>query len=138
MTPQTSHIPVHIISVEGQRHRALRQGAFTHLQKPVTRDALVGTFESIVDFKRATVSGSCWWSRMMRYSAPRVVDLIGNTDVKTTAVGNGREALAALKDESFDCLVLDLKLPDMSGFELIESIQKDLGRARTADCGLHR
>ena len=46
-----------------------------------------------------------------------VVELIGNTDVKTTAVGNGQAALAALKDEKFDCLVLDLKLPDMSGFE---------------------
>jgi CheY-like chemotaxis protein len=58
-----------------------------------------------------------------------VVELIGNGDVKTTAVGTGQEALNMLKDERFDCMVLDLKLPDMTGFELIERLQTDLGRS---------
>ncbi|HXM35834.1 MAG TPA: response regulator, partial [Pyrinomonadaceae bacterium] len=123
---QTSHIPVHIISVEGHRHRALQQGAFTHLQKPVSRDALVDTFESITEFVEHPVK-KLLVVKDDEAQRAGVVELIGNTDVKTTAVGNGREALAALKDERFDCLVLDLKLPDMSGFELIESIKRDLG-----------
>src|SRR5204863_9590631 len=55
-------------------------------------------------------------------------ELIGNGDVKTTAVATGQEALNILKDERFDCMVLDLKLPDMSGFDLIEKLQTDLGR----------
>ena len=57
-----------------------------------------------------------------------IVELIGNGDVKTTAVATGGEALAALAAEHFDCMVVDLKLPDMSGFELIEKVQKGLHR----------
>jgi CheY-like chemotaxis protein len=52
-----------------------------------------------------------------------VVELIGNGDVNTTAVATGAEALRKLEQEKFDCLVLDLKLPDMTGFELIEKLQ---------------
>jgi CheY-like chemotaxis protein len=53
-----------------------------------------------------------------------IVDLIGNSDVVTTAVNTGAAALEALKSAHFDCLVLDLGLPDMSGFDLIEQIKK--------------
>nr|OLE14566.1 MAG: hypothetical protein AUI36_38910 [Cyanobacteria bacterium 13_1_40CM_2_61_4] len=125
--PQTSHIPVHIISVEGHRRRALQQGAFTHLQKPVSRNALLGTFEDIADFVERPIKKLLVVNDDEKQRAS-VVELIGNTDVKTTAVGNGKAALAALKDETFDCMVLDLKLPDMTGFELIESIPKSPGR----------
>nr|MBA3239784.1 response regulator [Acidobacteriota bacterium] len=58
-----------------------------------------------------------------------IVELIGNGDVKTTAVATGEEALAALGSEQFDCMVVDLKLPDMTGFELIERIQNELGQS---------
>jgi len=54
-----------------------------------------------------------------------VVELIGNGDVRTTAVGTGKEALNRLGEQRFDCMVLDLKLPDMTGFELIEQLQTD-------------
>jgi HAMP domain-containing protein/CheY-like chemotaxis protein/signal transduction histidine kinase len=124
---QTSHIPVHIITVDGHRRRALELGAFKLLQKPVSTETLSDTFDGITaflaqDMRKLLVVKD---DEVQRAS---VVDLIGNTDVKTTAVGNGQAALAALRDERFDCLVLDLKLPDMTGFELIESIQRDLGR----------
>jgi CheY-like chemotaxis protein len=55
-----------------------------------------------------------------------IVDLIGNRDVCTTAVGSGAAALAALKAGHFDCVVLDLGLPDMTGFELIEQIKQEV------------
>src|SRR5207302_42913 len=55
-----------------------------------------------------------------------MVDLIGNGDVHTIPVGNGEQALKALKDNRIDCMVLDLGLPDMSGFQLIEQV-RDLG-----------
>ena len=55
------------------------------------------------------------------------MDLIGNNDVHTTAVGTGAAALAALRSEHFDCVVLDLGLPDMTGFELVEQIGLDSG-----------
>jgi HAMP domain-containing protein/CheY-like chemotaxis protein/signal transduction histidine kinase len=124
---QTSHIPVYIISVEGHRQRALQQGALTHLQKPVSPDALETTFENIGAFVERPVR-NLLVVKDDEKQRRSVVELIGNTDVKTTAVGNGKAALAALKKENFDCLVLDLKLSDMSGFELIENIQKDPGR----------
>jgi HAMP domain-containing protein/CheY-like chemotaxis protein/signal transduction histidine kinase len=125
--PETSHIPVHIITVEEQRQRALQQGAFTHLQKPVSHEMLGRAFDEIADFASRRVRKLLVVEDddVQRMS---VVELIGNGDVKTTAVATGEEALNLLKDERFDCMVLDLKLPDMSGFDLIEKLQTDLGR----------
>jgi hypothetical protein len=125
--PATSHIPVHIITVEEERQRALKQGAFNHVQKPVTHEDLGKAFDDMRDFtergiRKLLVVEDDDVQRMS------VVELIGNGDVKTTAVATGEEALKILKDERFDCMVLDLKLPDMSGFELIEKLQTDLGR----------
>jgi len=125
--PRTRHIPVHIISVEGARRRALRQGAFTLLNKPVTNGDLEKTFDSMNDFlerdmRELLVVEDDDAQRMS------VVELIGNGDVRTTAVGTGQEALNRLKEQRFDCMVLDLKLPDMTGFELIEQLQTDTGQ----------
>jgi CheY-like chemotaxis protein len=123
----TSHIPVHIISGEEERQRALTLGAITHLVKPVSREDLSSAFDRIAVFaergmKRLLVVED---NDVQRNA---IVELIGNGDVQTTAVATGEEALAALRAETFDCMVLDLKLPDMSGFELIERIQHELGR----------
>jgi hypothetical protein len=125
--PETRHIPVHIISVEEQRQRALQQGAFNHVQKPATHEDLGKAFDDMRDFteRRTRKLLVVEDDDVQRMS---VVELIGNGDVKTTAVATGQEALNILRDERFDCMVLDLKLPDMSGFELIEKLQTDLGR----------
>jgi hypothetical protein len=124
----TSHIPVHIISSgDEQRQRAIKMGAFTQLQKPVSREQLAEAFDDIAAYvqrgvKRLLVVEDDDAQRMS------IVELIGNGDVVTTAVASGEEALSALKGEPFDCMVLDLKLPDMTGFELIGRIQKELGQ----------
>jgi HAMP domain-containing protein/CheY-like chemotaxis protein/signal transduction histidine kinase len=125
--PNTSHIPVHIISGEEQRQRALHSGAITHLQKPVSRDDLASAFDQLATFaeKRVRKLLVVEDDEVQRMS---IVELIGNGDVVTTAVETGEEALTALKEEPYDCMVLDLKLPDMSGFDLIEKIQNELGR----------
>jgi hypothetical protein len=125
--PETSHIPVHIITVEEERQRALKQGAFNHVQKPVTHEDLTKAFEDIRDFaeRRTRKLLVVEDDDVQRMS---VVELIGNGDVHTTAVATGEEALNLLRDERFDCMVLDLRLPDMSGFDLIEKLQTDLGR----------
>jgi HAMP domain-containing protein/CheY-like chemotaxis protein len=123
----TSHIPVHIITVEEQRQRALQQGAFTHLQKPVTHEILDRAFDDIRNFSERRVRELLVVEDddVQRMS---VVELIGNGDVHTTAVATGQEALDVLREHRFDCMVLDLRLPDMSGFQLIEKLQIDLGR----------
>jgi CheY-like chemotaxis protein len=54
-----------------------------------------------------------------------MIELIGSGDVETVAVGTGEEALGKLAEQTFDCMVLDLGLPDMSGFELMEQIRAD-------------
>ncbi|HUE81084.1 MAG TPA: response regulator [Pyrinomonadaceae bacterium] len=122
---QTSHIPVHIISRESNRRRALEQGALTYLEKSAGTEELIGLLRKIADFCERRIKKLLIVKddEMQRHS---VVDLIGNSDIKTTAVSSGEEALAALQEDRFDCVVMDLKLPDMSGFELIENIQKDL------------
>jgi hypothetical protein len=125
--PATSHIPVHIISGEEEQQRARHFGAITHLQKPVSRDDLASAFDQIADFadrrvRRLLVVEDDDTQRMS------IVELIGNGDVRTTAVATGGEALDALRAEHFDCMVLDLKLPDMSGFDLIDKVQRELQR----------
>ncbi|MBD0312360.1 MAG: response regulator, partial [Microcoleus sp. T3-bin5] len=122
--PTTRHIPVHIVSVEEGRQRSLQLGAIAYLQKPVSGEALSKALTDIKGFVERPVKNLLVVEddETQRLS---IVDLIGNHDVSTTAVGSGAEALATLKSGPFDCVVLDLGLPDMTGFELIEQIKKE-------------
>jgi len=124
--PETRHIPVHIISAAEDPMRGLRQGAIAHLQKPVSREALTKALSDIKGFIDRKVR------RLLlveddESQRSSIVELIGNGDVETAAVSSGAEALAALESAHFDCMVLDLGLPDMTGFELIERIRKEQG-----------
>ena len=120
--PATRHIPVHIISVADERQRALRQGAFAHLTKPVTREALDATFTNIRAFIERRVK-NLLVVEDDDIERSSIVELIGNDDVHVTAVATGQEALDAIERETFDCMVLDLGLSDMSGFELLEELR---------------
>jgi CheY-like chemotaxis protein len=120
--PATRHIPVHIISATDQRQRALELGAIAHLTKPVERQALAEALDRLTSFaarklRRLLVVEDDETQRMA------IVELIGNGDVETTPVASGTEALAALAAEHYDCVVLDLGLPDMTGVSLIERIR---------------
>ena len=121
--PTTRHIPVHIISVEEGRQRSLQQGAIAYLQKPVTADAITDALAEIKVFIERRVKNLLVIEDddIQRRS---IVDLIGNSDVATTAVRTGAEALSAISSLRFDCVVLDLGLPDMNGFELMEQIKR--------------
>ncbi|MEG4034045.1 HAMP domain-containing protein [Microcoleus sp. S36b_A4] len=122
--PSTRHIPVHIVSVEEGRQRSLQLGAIAYLQKPVSREALSKALTDIKGFVERPVKNLLVVEddETQRLG---IVDLIGNHDVSTTAVGSGAEALEILKSGHFDCVVLDLGLPDMTGFELIEQIKQE-------------
>src|SRR5262249_27168343 len=96
-----------------------------HLQKPVSREQLADAFDQIAAFaerrvKRLLVVEDDDAQRMS------IIELIGGGDVESIGVATATDAVRALGDEQFDCMVLDLKLPDMSGFALIEKIQREL------------
>ncbi len=121
--PSTRHIPVHIISVMEGRHRGLHQGAIAYLQKPVTKEALE---TSLTNIRRFVERGVRNLLVVEDDEAQRkgIVELIGEGDVHSTAVGTGAGALAALRNGQFDCMVLDLGLPDMTGFELLDQLKQ--------------
>jgi len=122
--PETRHIPVHVITVEGDRQRGLREGAYDFLTKPADKDTLLKAMEDLKAFSARKVK------RVLvvednEVERKAIVELLGNGDVQTTAVARGGEALAALKANPFDCVILDLMLPDIGGFEVLERIGKD-------------
>jgi CheY-like chemotaxis protein/signal transduction histidine kinase/HAMP domain-containing protein len=123
--PRTRHIPVHIISVDETGEHGLRLGAFAMLKKPVTKKGLEEAFTSIQKFLERR-SRNLLVVEDNEFERGQIVNLIGNGDVQTTAVATAAEALAALQAQPFDCLVVDLRLPDMNGIDLIEKIQKEL------------
>jgi CheY-like chemotaxis protein len=121
--PSTRHIPVHIISVDDRLQRALELGAVAGLTKPVTRKSLGQAFDRLENL----ISGSARHLLVVEHDATvraMMLELIGDGDVHTTTVATGAEALTALDRQKFDCMVLDLDLPDMTGFELIGRIKQ--------------
>jgi HAMP domain-containing protein/signal transduction histidine kinase/DNA-binding response OmpR family regulator len=122
--PATRHIPVQIVTLDEDRNHGLARGAFAFLHKPTTPEGLEGAF-----------------ARIKGYAAPRrkrlllveddeaerkgVSELLGSSDVEIMSADTGESALAQLRQEPADCVVLDLKLPDMSGFEVLERIRDD-------------
>ncbi|WP_426162117.1 HAMP domain-containing protein [Pseudoduganella sp. R-34] len=122
--PSTRHIPVHVMSSLRERERALRSGAISYLNKPVSKEDLNEEFMRI---QRFLIGGKRNLLVVDDEENQRdaIVKLIGDTDVDITAVGTGQDALAALHASHFDCMVLDLTLPDISGFELLDLIGKD-------------
>nr|MBA2482638.1 response regulator [Planctomycetota bacterium] len=119
----TRHIPVHIISNDDNAERAFRQGALGLLSKPVSKEQLDTIFGEIRDFaERGTRNLLIVEDDEVQRNS--IVELIGDGNVHTVAVGSGKEALAILKDERFDCMVVDLGLPDINGIQLIEKARK--------------
>ena len=119
----TRHIPVQILTIEEERQHALERGAFTHLSKPLTPAGLTAAFERIKRFAEPRVR-----RLLVVEDSPAerlsIEELIAHDDVEITSVGTGSEALIKLQDGAYDCVVLDLRLPDMTGFELLDRLQE--------------
>ncbi len=128
--PNTGNIPIHVISGEEQWQRALDAGAIAHLRKPVTEEALTETFDNLLGFAdRTTKHLLVIEDDLTQLNA--MVNLISSGEVQITAVRSGAEALEALQNAKFDCIVVDLGLPDLAGDELIERIRMQRNHART-------
>jgi HAMP domain-containing protein/CheY-like chemotaxis protein/signal transduction histidine kinase len=120
--PATRHIPVQMLTLDEDRQHGLTRGAFAFHTKPLTPEGVQAALD-----------------RIKNYSAPRqkrllivednpaeqlsVQELLGYEDIDVTVVATGKEALNAVSEESYDCVVLDLRLPDMSGFDVLESLR---------------
>nr|WP_288497729.1 response regulator [uncultured Pseudomonas sp.] len=116
--PGTRHIPVHMISVEDMAEAALHMGAVGYALKPATRDQLKGVFGKLEarltqKMRRVLVVED---DKLQRDSIAR---LIGDDDIEIVAVEFGEQALEQLRHHIFDCMIIDLKLPDMQGDELL-------------------
>lgn len=114
----TRHIPVHIISGDDRKEDVLDKGIIGFLKKPITNDSLHSIFDKINSFidKKSKDLLIIEDDDNLRHSIEK---LIGNNDVIKTSVSTGKEALNELKKNTFDCIILDLTLPDMSGQELL-------------------
>jgi len=122
--PATRHIPVHIVSSMENGGEALHLGAIGYALKPASRDELEDVFRKLEEkssqkIKRVLVVED---DERQRDS---VVRLITDADVEIRAVGLGSEAMALLRSEIFDCMIIDLKLPDMQGGELLERMSQE-------------
>ena len=126
--PVTRHIPVQVVTLDEDRQHSLARGAFAFLRKPSTTEDLGAALSRITDYakprrKRLLIVEDNPAEQL------GIAELLGHTDVDLTAVGTGAEALAALRQEPPDCIVLDLRLPDMSGFDLLETVRDDAALA---------
>jgi CheY-like chemotaxis protein len=122
--PDTRHIPVQIITMEEERQHGLERGAFSYMTKPITTEGLDSAFIRLQEFTKRTVK------RLLivddnEAERNSVVELLSHKDVEITTVGSGLEAWDMINDRAFDCVVLDLRLPDISGFELLEKVQQE-------------
>jgi CheY-like chemotaxis protein len=120
----TRHIPVQMLSVEEERQHGLAHGAFSYLVKPAT----TGELETALDKLRAYVAPHT--KRLLVIEdddreRASIVELLTHDDIQIEGAGTGAEALEKLRELTFDCCVVDLRLPDMNGFELLERVQAE-------------
>ena len=122
--PALRHIPVQIVTLDENRQHGLSRGAFSFITKPATTDGLETAL-----------------SRIKEYAGPRkkrllvvedndaeqlsIKELLGHDDIEIVTADSGEQALSILHESTVDCVVLDLRLPDISGFEVMARIRDD-------------
>ncbi|MEJ0005384.1 MAG: response regulator [Steroidobacteraceae bacterium] len=121
---ETRHIPVQVLTIEDERQYGLERGAFAFLTKTGTTEKLEAALDRLKEFTSAKVR-----RLLVVEDDPAeqlsVTELLGHQDIEIVTATTGAEALKVMRDTQIDCVVLDLRLPDMSGFELLEVIQLD-------------
>lgn len=120
--PELRHIPVHVISTAEENQQSLSMGALSFWKKPNDYAELEAAFLQIETYIRRPVKSLLIVedNKVLRGS---LVEFIAHPDVNIIAVGTGREAMEHLASHHFDCMVLDLGLSDISGFDLLEQVK---------------
>jgi CheY-like chemotaxis protein/signal transduction histidine kinase/CHASE3 domain sensor protein len=119
--PATRHIPVHVVSSTDNGGEALHLGAIGYALKPASREQLEQVFRKLQEKSSQKIKRVLLVEDDER-QRDSVVQLIADADVEIAAVGSGSEALELLRRETFDCMIIDLKLPDMQGNELLQKM----------------
>ncbi len=122
--PLTRHVPVQVISGEDNTHAARAMGAAGALVKPVDREALVATLNSLKE-RFASGARSVLVVEDNELQRESIRQLLADDTTRVVAVDDAASALASLRSTTFDCMVLDLSLPDASGYELLERMAAD-------------
>jgi len=125
---ETRHIPVHVVSAADHSQTALSLGAIGYLVKPVKREDLANVLQTLAT-KLSTSSRRVLIVEDDPVQRDAVAKLLASGEVETVGVGTVAESLDRLRSETFDCMVLDLSLPDASGFALLETLQEDQGHS---------
>ena len=120
----TRHIPVHVISAHDFAQQAYQLGAVGYIMKPVKQDELMSTFKKLQDRMNQNVK-KVLIIEDDEVQRKAITSLIADESMKIIAVSLGEEAIAQLSKNDFDCVIMDLNLPDMSGFDLLEKVSRD-------------
>ncbi|MGZ4816086.1 MAG: response regulator, partial [Terriglobales bacterium] len=120
--PTTRHIPVQMLTLDDDWHHGMSRGAFAFVTKPTTPEGLDQALTRIKEYasprrKRLLVVEDNPAEQLS------IRELLGYNDIDIEVVSSGEEALEKVESEAFDCLVLDLRLPDMTGFEVLERLR---------------
>ncbi|MGH6679455.1 MAG: response regulator, partial [Bradyrhizobium sp.] len=126
--PLTRHIPVQIITLDEDRQHALARGAFSFVNKPTTTEGVAEALTQIKEYakprrKRLLIVEDNEAERLS------IRELLDHDDIEIVATDTGASALTALRERPYDCVVLDLRLPDMSGFDVLDEVRKDAALA---------
>ncbi|KAF1041865.1 MAG: Autoinducer 2 sensor kinase/phosphatase LuxQ [Herbaspirillum frisingense] len=119
--PRTRHIPVHVVSVADYMHEAMERGAVGYALKPVQREELIGAIRKLEtkflqDLRHVLVVEDD--ARQL----DSIRQLLGGENINLIGVRTATDALARLRETTFDCMVMDLNLPDLSGYQLLEKM----------------
>jgi len=122
--PLTRHIPVQIITLDEDRQHALARGAFSFVNKPTTTEGVAAALTQIKEYARPRRK------RLLivednEAEQLSIRELLHHDDIEIVTTDTGAGALSTLREAPCDCVVLDLRLPDMSGFEVLDQIRRD-------------
>ena len=120
----TRHIPVQIVTLDEDRQHGLSRGAFCFVTKPASAKSIEASIAKIKDYavprrRRLLVIEDNAAERLS------ITALLEDDDIEIVTAGTGAEGLDRLNEERFDCVVLDLSLPDMSGFDVLQAVSDD-------------
>jgi len=121
-SPDLRHIPVQVFSMHDDRKESLALGAFDFIKKPVSSTEIQAAFDRVEEFIRRKLKNLLVVEDNEQENKA-IRELIGNGDIRSWPAYTGGDAYEMIQKEKFDCMIIDLGLPDMSGIDLLEKIQ---------------